>query len=34
MENNSPWFEGSIAEAVTKTKQEQKLFLVLVYGII
>ncbi|ORX47846.1 hypothetical protein BCR36DRAFT_371485 [Piromyces finnis] len=31
MDNQSPWFEGSVAEAVSKTQEEKKLFLALVY---
>jgi len=31
MDNQSPWFEGSVADAVTKTQQEKKLFLALIY---
>jgi len=31
MENQSPWFEGSVGDAVTKTKNENLLFLAFIY---
>jgi len=34
MESQSPWFEGSVGDAVAKTKNENLLFLAFIYGII